>query len=533
MARGQIVTELNPPEQGARGDLPPHRLPEGAVPFGYTRNVVIRDGALANRPGFAQINGNTVGGRPTGGFLFEPGDSHFTVVGTTTGLFKLNAGGTDYDDLTGTTTPSGTSDDPWRFAVFPTDVPYLIGTNQADTPQVWNGTDPTFSDLNAADAPQAGDITTAANRVILVDTIESGVAFQYRVRWSGFNDHTAWDPLDFADLSDTPDVIVGARALSRVAFAIYKKKSQWVGLLQTGQFPFKFELQDLKPGPVGPAAVVVADGRHYYIGVDGSVYVFDGIKGTHVGEPARRFILNNFNFDAPRRCFGYFSRRDRDIYWWFCQPGQDDPDIGISLQIDTGRFFPHTFRSSMGCGFEGDLVSTITWDSLSGFTWDDIAATYPTWNSFGSASQPVEVIGGTDGMVHQFGVAATDNGDAPSAQWAFVNRVLASVSERARVESLDHFFPITSTAQDITISTGTTDTMGATPTFPAELSSTHDIGDTGDTIHQDNRATATPGYGSGTAEARFHTVKYEIDTETDWVWYGTHVRSYLERTSSP
>jgi hypothetical protein len=531
MARGLITTEFTAPEQGARADLAPHRLPDEAVPMTGTQNVVVRDGTLVNRPGLAQFNATAVGGRPMGGALFETGASKFTVIGTTTKLKKLNAASSGYDDLTGTTAPTGSSDDPWRFVVFPTSTDNLIGTNKANTPQTWDGVAATFSDLGGS-PPRAGDITVAANRVILADTVESGVAKQYRVRWSGFNNHASWDSLDFADLSDTSDVMVGCRALSRVAFAVYKAHSQWVGLAQTGQFPFKFELQDLKPGPVGPAAIVVAEGRHYYLAVDGSIYVFDGIRTTHVGDPIRRFLLGNFNFSQPRRCFGYYSRRDRDIYWWFTPPGTDDPAMGISLQIDTGRFFPHVFRKASSCGFEGSLVSTVTWDGLGAFTWDNIAGTYPTWNSFGSASLPVEVVGGTDGVIRQFGVASTDDGSAPSAKWRFQSRQPGGVSERTRVESLDSFFSVASAAQTVTVKVGSTDTLGTDPNFPAELTDTFDVGAT-DALRQSTYATDSPGAGTGTPEARFVTISYELDTVTDWTWQCAHLRSYTQRTSSP
>lgn len=529
MARGLILTELLAPEEGARSDLVPYRLTDQAVPAANTQNVVLRNAAVANRPGFQQINANTVTGRPMGGFLFKTGASEFTVVGTTTRLMKLNSSGSNYDNITGSTTPTGTADDPWKFAVFPTDFDWLIGTNKVNTPQKWNGVAGTFVDVGGS-PPIAGDVTVAANRVILVDTIEPSI-HQYRVRWSGFNDEDSWDALDFADLSDTPDVMVATRALSRVAFAIYKEHSQWIGLSQTGEFPFKFEMQDLKPGPVGPAAVVVANGQHYYLAVDGSIYLFDGIRATHIGEPVRRYILQNLDFDHKRRTFGYYSRRDRDIYWWFCEPGADDPTIGVSLQIDTGRFFPHVLRKSLGCGFEGSLAATTTWDSLSGFTWANISGTYATWNSFGSPSSPVEIVGGVDGLIHQFGVAATDDGQAPSAKWRYESRQLAGPGFRARVESVDSFFPVTSTAQDVTISVGITDTLGTDPSFPAALSTTIDIG-ASDAERRQHHAQAAPGYGPNTAEARFVTLKYELDTETDWAWLGAHVFSYPERTAS-
>ena len=141
-------------------------------------------------------------------------------------------------------------------------------------------------------------------------------------------------------------------------------------------------------------------------------------------------------------------------------------------------------------------------------------------------------MGGTDGLIHQFGVAATDDGLAPVAKWRFGNRQLAGPSFRARAESLDSFFAVTAAAQTVTVKVGTTDTLGAAPTFPAELTDTFDIG-SADDLRQGAFATATPGYGTGLAEARFLSLQYEIDTVTDWSWEAAHLRTDVQRTSSP
>jgi hypothetical protein len=141
-------------------------------------------------------------------------------------------------------------------------------------------------------------------------------------------------------------------------------------------------------------------------------------------------------------------------------------------------------------------------------------------------------VGGTDGVIHQFGVAATDDGSAPSAKWRYQSRQPGGVGERTRVESLDSFFEVAAAAQTVTVKVGSTDTLGADPSFPAEMTDTFDIG-SADALRQSEYSKDSPGSGTGTPEARFMTVSYELDTVTDWAWQGAHLRSVTQRTSSP
>ena len=529
MPRGSILTEIPVPTQGARSDVPRHRLPPDAMSADDASNVVIRDGWLVNRPGFSAINSTLVSGRPMGVTLFKTGaSSKFLVVGTTTKLYKLNGAQTGWDDLTGPTALTGSADDPISFTVFPQGgSDYLIAANGVNVPQEWDGVAGTFVDSGTL--PVADDLTTAANRVLLLRTIESGTRYNFRVRWSNFNVRGTSDSANFADLSDTPDILVGGRALSRVQVAIYKEASQWIGVAQSGSQPFRFDLRDSMPGPVSPAAVVVADGRHYYMGRDGSFYTFDGVRGFHIGEPIRRWVLANLNMSKLRRCFGVYLRRDRDIYWIFPAPTTDDPAVAVSYNLDTGRFFRHSLAFSVSCGADWEMRAALTWADLAGYTWATVAATYPTWSSFGTASIPVAVLGGTNLTVFQFGIAATDDGTAPTATWRSLLPLHAK-SKRARIQSMESYFEQTAAALTVTVNLQTQDHVATAPTTPTGLSTTFDISQ--NALFAFDVDTAAAGAGSGTAEARFAALQHSVTSTINWKWGGAVLRSYPMETGN-
>lgn len=534
MPRGSLTLALEPPDAGARGDLPSHRLPANTVTMEDTLNVIMRDGWLVNRPGLEKITANLVTGRPMGATYFAvTAASKKLVIGTVSGWYALNTATSPFTwtNITGTTVLSGGSSDHVRFTVFPQGTALrLIGVNGAanQLPQYWTGSG-VYAVLGGT--PYAAqDISTAANRVIVFHTKEAGTVYPYRVRFSDFNDSDTWSANSFADLSDSSDYIVGGRALTRVAFAVYKENSQWIGQAQAGLFPFKFELQDQKPGPVSASAIVAVEGKHYYLAIDGSIYVFDGTRAQHVGEPARRYIANNLSFENKARAFGLYNRRDRDIWWFFPGTAASAPDQAISMNVDSGRFFAHTLRKTVTAGSEWDYQSALTWDGLASYTWDNIAATYPTWDSLGTASIPAESLCQEAGLVYAFGTATNDDGSTYTSKWRYENLQPATESKRTRVESFDTFFEKTGASQTVSTRIGTTDTLGAAPSFPAGLTDSFDI--SVDNLHQANYNQDAAGTGTGTPEARFITIDHTMTTATSWRWGGGHLRAYPLETES-
>lgn len=515
MPRGSEPLDLKPPTRGAVASGAPHLLPPDAVPADVTKNVVMRDGWLVNRPGFAEIDADLVTGRPMGLIYYKEGTTKRTVVATLSSWYSYASG--TYTDLSAALT--GTADDHVRFTLWPTGTNLiLLGVNGALNEAVteWTGTGATA--LTAGSPPPADDITVSTNRVILARTFETGIEQYYRIRWSAFNDRASYPAANFTDLSDTPDLVVGARAITRTAFAIHKDESQWIGLGRSGSQPFQFQLQDTKPGPVSTAAIVSAEGRHWYLGIDGSFYMFDGTRCSHIGEGIRRYVVKNLNFDMKKRALGVFLKRDRDIWWFFPANGSDDCNRAISMNLDTLRFFPHELGLTVSAGCEWDFIPSVTWDSLSGYTWDNIAATYPTWDSFGSTSTPVDLVAQVSGKIHSFGVAATDNGTSVAARWRTGPLAAAGPGQRVRAESLDTYFELTNSAQAATTKVGSTDTLAADPTFPAELTDTLALGT--DSAKVLDYGDVTAGIGTGLALARFVAVQHEVATTVDWRWGG-------------
>ena len=173
------------------------------------------------------------------------------------------------------------------------------------------------------------------------------------------------------------------------------------------------------------------------------------------------------------------------------------------------------------------FVSSLTWDTLPvAWTWDTISTDYPSWDSFPGTAEPEELIGSTS-QIYRFGDVGNDDGSAIAALWEQYR--LSDLKLRHRVDALETFFKQNSVAVTVTVALGTTDTVATDASYPAELTTTFDIGT--DARHQLDVATATTGTGTGTPAAQFVAVKHTMAATVPWEWRGSVLYSFPEEIS--
>lgn len=516
MPRGTPL-DIPVPVGGARYDLPLHQPPLGFVTD--SKNVFKRHGVLIPRPALTKLFATGFGEQVTGGIYYKLGGGTEKVVAGGLTTWKVaNFATSAWDDITGTA-PTGSADDQWRFVVWPeSGTVYLLGVNNVDGPKEWDGVAATYSALTGLSQWTTGkDLTIAANRIIVGNTVEGGTRYPYRVRFSDFNTRSTWSALNFIDITDTNDDIVAVRAINRTAFAALKENSQWLGVAQTGTFPFRMELQDTQPGPASPSSVVERFGVLYYFGQDGSFYKFDGVRTTHIGDRIRKKVQENLNYDTIGRSHGFYRNHDR-TFWWFYPTTTNNPTACVSFNQDTEEWFPHEMPSGVEAtaSWPYKLVSSLSWDTLpAGWTWDTISTDYPTWDSFPGTSLPEELVASTD-QVYRFGDTGNDDGTAVSCFWEFFRPFEAG--KRARADAFETFFKQASSSSTLTLSIGTTDTLAMTPTYPVALETTFDI--SLDARKLLDVAAAASGSGTGTAEAQFLAIKHALAASVPWEWRG-------------
>ena len=444
---------------GIRTDMPKHLIPDGYLSGG--ENVLFRDGLIVVRGGMTPLTSTAPTTVPIMGGIFysDHVQTLRTIAGTTTGFWLFSSGA--WSDISGSAL-TGTNADQVRFTVFPlTNTTRVIAVNDVNAPRVYTGAG-NFVSLGGS-PPIAMDCTTAFRRVILGNIIVSGTRRSTSVAVSGFQDPTIWSSDNFFTIADTGDPILAVKNLDDQQFAIYREKSQWVGIGAGDIFPFIYEIRDQQPGPVSPAAVVQAEGPHYYVGLDGDVYRFDGNRCTSIGYPVRRLIQSDFDFDNRKRCHGVYDPINREIWWYWQSYRTIGGFSGIAYRLPNaempGAFSPlMTYRFSLTASLQWRDTIGLGWDDLTG-TWDDLGALYPTWDSFPNVSRLGILVGSSAGQVYRFGRSGGDDGGGIDASWDLPFRSYGGVGENVRMDSIEAHFKKPALSVNASIVLLTTDTL--------------------------------------------------------------------------
>src|SRR3990167_3928577 len=452
---------------GTRYDLPFHEVPP--VANYEATSILSRHNVIVPRPGLTKLFATGFGEQVMGGIYVKLNDlTEKVVAGGLTKWKVANFGTLAWDDITGTPL-TGTEDDQVRFIKWPeSGSTYVIGVNNVDTPKEWNGLAATYSELTGLSGwTSAKDITVCSNRIVLFNVVQGAVRYPFRVIFLDFNART-FTATNVIDLTDVNDTIVAGRALTRTAFAVLGEQSQWVGTAQNGTFAFRVELQDTMPGPASPGSVIDRYGRLYYLGNDGSFYMFDGSRTYHIGEPIRKKVQASINYSSLGRVHGMWRLADRTFWWWYPTTASN-PTVAVSFRPVPdarsleGEWRYHEFAAGMEltASWPFKFISSLTWDTLPvAWTWDTINTDYSTWNSFPGTATAEELIGSTD-QTYRFGDTGNDDGSVIAASWEM--QAPWEPGTRERVDAYETFFKQTSSAVTATVSLGTTDTLATPP----------------------------------------------------------------------
>lgn len=504
--QGQPI-ELDPPLGGVRGDVVPYKIPPGFL--WRSQNVVDRYGKLRTRPGLqAATTTGPAGGRLSGGMFFKTVAGNPRIVAATLTKWSQLVGNA-WTDISGAFSFTNDADNPARFAVFPAaGINWLIGVNNTDIPKKWDGTSGALVSVGGS-PPIAKDVTVCGNFVVLGNVVEAGIRSTSRIRVSDFNNLDLWTQYGPADLADTNDDIIAVRALTRTSFAIYKDKSIWMAWAELGLFPFRLETMEIRPGPVSPSAVVRVGQEHYYFGTDSRIHKFNGFTAEIVSRPIELFLQNTalatvFRAVNRARCFGVFNYFDRNVWFFYPGPSGPDPVLAISYNVDTQALYLHAYGLTVSAAWEGDDLSTLTWNDLTG-TWNAIGpGTYSTWDDFGGTLRNTAFIGSVGGQVYRQVYDVSDAGAAITASLEFPLKPWFGLQNNTHIEGVESFFEQTPASGPIV-----TVQVGVSPAFSETVDPAYTTLGSHDTTLATRQKLTLP-----ELDARFWSIKYAWSSAT-------------------
>lgn len=288
-----LPVPLLQPAKGLNYETNPARLPPEYASDGT--NMIVRNGAFEPAPGFGeQLDEGIAVDEPMHAvdFVLSTGERYMIRLGIQS-LFVLNYQSQIWQQ--GLVSFSGTLSDRFTFTAW------------GDKIVISNGVDPvimydpvTNVVTTLVNAPRARHYTTWAGRLIATWTIEAGVEYPSRTRWSARNLENTWDPgvdpgAGYEDLMSTPggnlDSATGVFPLSDVQALLVRSTSIWL-MQQTGiaEAPFRFSQMFSEIGTTARHTIRPYVGGIVFLGRDDVYQV--GMQGVQrLGGPIRKRIF--------------------------------------------------------------------------------------------------------------------------------------------------------------------------------------------------------------------------------------------------
>jgi len=301
------------------------------------------------------------------------------VVMTGAGWFHYIPSTGTWVDITGSNPLTGS---PEALGVFRTfekgNATYLIGCNGSDPPKYWDGETATYTDF-ASSALASRVPIVSANRMVLAGAGTDHLI----VDVSAFNDFTTgYGTVQQTLLGDTPGEIIAGLEINALRHVIYKTDAIYNGIAQAEFYgvaaPFRYEAAATDvPGPVSPLAVLrLPDGTQCYLGEDGGLYVFDGVRPREMGRHIRFHVQETWDYNLRRQSWMTFDQHRKLLWIWYphstggmqkgivCSVDQAIPGLGWPMwlaelpsgwEATAGRTISTVAAETIGDG-SGDLI---------------------------------------------------------------------------------------------------------------------------------------------------------------------------------
>lgn len=356
------------------------------------------DGEARKRPGLTKINTAVLGSATTsipGSYRFRLADGTTRQVACTpTRIYQIAAGG-GQTDITGTVFTAAATD-LWTYCVANNE---FVGANGVDRIIRWDGSVATVSSITAATAPTSAKyVESYADRIVCARTVEGGVSYPRRIRWSANAVNTTWNTSDagFADLIDTQGWITGLKKIKE-ALAIYKDDSIAVAT-QTGiaSTPLVINQKVSFHGAISGQTIADIGDKHIFLGRD-NVYMFDMVEAVAIGDSIRTELFGTSDFDRLQYSHAYIKDDRREYWLWTTAAGDTVPKVGWCYNYRDNTWSRHTWPAGIISSSQYALDDSLTIDDLLG-TIDEQSWTFDS--SAILAWTPFVAVGGTVGFLY-------------------------------------------------------------------------------------------------------------------------------------
>jgi len=316
-------------------------------------------GAIRKRRGYTLVT-DSGNGDPVGIINFKRSSDNTlkAVMVNGSSIFKMDDYDGTCDDITGAVSLSVNKDYLQSMCISRDTV---IGTNYYDVPWKYTGTG-NASVLSITEFQKAKFVFQFKNRLCWLNTIEGGLNYVNRLRWSNTNTIESYSSLDFSDSCETADgsEITGYVKFSDDVYIFKNSRSNGIKkLYYTGDATSPFSILNISGmGTISPKSIVQVEingggsGLLYY-GMDNKIYFFDGSVSVPISDHIQSF-LDTMTL-RPKSIVAENFRELNQI--WFGYSNSSDPYNLNVLVYDyyNNAFFPF---DGIDCDMLGVLEDT-------------------------------------------------------------------------------------------------------------------------------------------------------------------------------
>lgn len=344
-------------------DLPPRNNP-GAL---EAKNVIPKLKSYGPFPDFSPDTA-ALTARCQGAFSCRDltGAVH-NFAGDATKLYKLDSGGTTWDDVSRTVGGAYAVDtaNGWSFAQFGN---YVIATNGTDVPQLYTlGTSTDFAALSGS--PPTGRFCATVREFVVIGRVTS---LFNEVRWSAFNDPTGSWAISSTTQADLQDIADGGQVMGIVggpAMTVFQRNAITRGTYIGGDFIFQFDRVSRSIGASAENSIAAFQNDVFFLSDDGFWRLVNGVQLQPIGDSAvnKTFFEGAdtaFDPSYPHRVVGAIDPQRSLYVVIYPGPGNSSgtPNMGMIYHWPSNRWA--RFERSMEWVYAAQSQSGYTLDTL-------------------------------------------------------------------------------------------------------------------------------------------------------------------------
>lgn len=302
-------------------------------------------------------------------------------------------------------------------------------TNNNDPIQKYDGTNLSRLVVDIGDDDDKNDINSCRliflyrERLVLLSTIEDGVEYQQRCRYSTVKDPQSWPTANFVD-APTDDVIVSAAILLNDLYVWFEKSTWRLAYTGDSAVPFEWEIISKTEGSVAQNSLVTQDVRQIAVGTT-RLQVSDGrvvrAADTKIPEFTLDWVQSSLPYvqgelmDEERLILEAYASDDASAN----ADGNTYPDRVLVLNYEDFAFATYGYANTIHTLGKSAVESDLTWSDVTD-AWEDIDY---AWNARTSeAGFPTTLMGSDNGKVYQLNNSGADDGtdiefEAIGGQW--------------------------------------------------------------------------------------------------------------------